>query len=491
MAGSETLAFDFALKNSATGKYLTAETFGFRINVNGTVCKRKQIFTLEPHGDSDKVFIRTPHGRYLTTTAAGEFGGDAESPGADELFEINAQSDGTWALKSAHGYWAGGQGEKVDAYVKPVDGGAIPADRLWTVQLAMHPQINMRSVNRKTFVHLSEGVLTTDEVIPWGDDALLTLTFFEVGTGGFYGIQASNGQFLSHSGVLKANPDAECHFIIEFHRSKLAFKSPGQKYLTSVGAKGALKASKERPGPDEFFTLQDSHPQMKLKASNGKRVSVRTGVEVSANQAEVTDAELFQMELSTDGKWSFRTHKDMFWSLASDGGVHSNSKSVSGPEKFDVDWMDDKMAIKASNGKYVSIKKNGALVAVSDAPGGEAAFVWEMINRPKLVLRGEHGFVGTLPSGLVECNKSTPEVFNMHISGGKCHISGQNGKYWKVEPNGAITVTGSSPTDMFLEFVEPSKLMIKVADSGYLQGKQNGEFKVSGSIAQKSTLWEF
>lgn len=59
MAGSDTLAFDFALKSSATGKYLTAETFGFRINVNGAACKRKQIFTLEPDGGSDKVYIRT------------------------------------------------------------------------------------------------------------------------------------------------------------------------------------------------------------------------------------------------------------------------------------------------------------------------------------------------------------------------------------------------------------------------------------------------
>ena len=130
--GVDTLTWTFGLRNSA-GKYLTAETFGFRINANGTSLKKKQIFTLE--ATDSKVFIRTPLNRYLTTTAAGAFNGDAEGKGANEAFEIEAQKDGRWAIKGAHGYYIGGSGEKVDAYTK-----VISEDRLWVVQLAMHPQ---------------------------------------------------------------------------------------------------------------------------------------------------------------------------------------------------------------------------------------------------------------------------------------------------------------------------------------------------------------
>ena len=74
-------------------------------------------------------------------------------------------------------------------------------------------------------------------------------------------------------------------------------------YLTALGAKGTLKASKDSISKDELWVLQDSHPQLKLKAAPTlKRVSVRAGIEVSANQADVTDAELFQIEINKQTK---------------------------------------------------------------------------------------------------------------------------------------------------------------------------------------------
>ena len=74
----------------------------------------------------------------------------------------------------------------------------------------------------------------------------------------------------------------------------------GAVYLTALGAKGTLKATKERIGLDELFVLEDSHPQVKLlSAANKRRVSVRAGQEVSANQDDVTDAEFFQLEINT------------------------------------------------------------------------------------------------------------------------------------------------------------------------------------------------
>jgi len=220
-------------------------------------------------------------------------------------------------------------------------------------------------------------------------------------------------------------------------------------------------------------------------------VSVRSGIEVSANQDTITDAEFFQVEINKSTKqWSFRTHKDVFWSVGDDGTINANASQRGPKEWFNIEWNGAKIAIKAANGKYVSTKKNGGLNASgSNGSDAESAYIWEIINRPRLVLRGEHGFLGTNPSGIVQCNKSTPEVYTLHVSGGVSHISGSNGKYWKVNGDN-ITVNGTEPTEFFLELVEHSKMLVRCGDK-YLQGFQNGNLKFSGDGASESTLWEY
>lgn len=42
---------------------------------------------------------------------------------------------------------------------------------------------------------------------------------------------------------------------------------------------------------------------------------------------------------------------------------------------FSVEWLGHKVALKASNGKYICTKKNGQLVAVSDSIGRGQSFV--------------------------------------------------------------------------------------------------------------------
>jgi len=479
----ETLSWSFGLRNAA-GNYLTAETFGNRINCNASIMKKKQIFFLEQDASTGKVYIRTPQGKYLSTTAAGAFSGDGEGKGPNEAFEIEAQPDGRWALKGAHGYYAGGAGEKVDAFTK-----VIGQDRLWVVQLAMHPQCCIRNVNRKKYVHLEADTLNTSELIPWGEDAMLTLVFHNEGK---YGLQASNGKYLSSTGALKDNADADTRFVIEFFSSQIAFKSHNGLYLTALGAKGTLKATKERIGLDELFVLEDSHPQLKLLANNKRRVSVRAGQEVTANQDDVTDAELFQVEIDTTTKlWSFRTHKNLFWTVQDDGSLTGSSQTRDARNWFNIEWLGDKIAIYSTyNNKYISTKKNGALAAIGASNStAETNYVWELINRPTLILRGEYGFIGTLPSGVLECNKSTPEEYLMHITKGVAYISGSNGKYWKVNGDN-ITVNGSEPTPFFLELSDLSKLKIKF-EGKYLQGFQNGGFKASGTQEDSSTLWEY
>ena len=83
-------------------------------------------------------------------------------------------------------------------------------------------RVAIRNVNRKKYVHLEGDTLNTSELIPWGEDAMLTLIFHNEGK---YGLQASNGKYLSSTGALKDNADADTRFVIEFFSSQIAFKS--------------------------------------------------------------------------------------------------------------------------------------------------------------------------------------------------------------------------------------------------------------------------
>ena len=92
-------------------------------------------------------------------------------------------------------------------------------------------RVAIRNINRKTFVHLDGDVLNTNEVIPWGEDATVTLVFHPEGK---YGLQASNGKYLSTSGALKDNIAADTLFIIEFFSAQIAFKGNNNRLLSLI-----------------------------------------------------------------------------------------------------------------------------------------------------------------------------------------------------------------------------------------------------------------
>lgn len=52
-------------------KYLSAETFGYKVNANGKALKKKQVWVLEPSGDGDTIVMRSHLNKYI---AVDQFG---------------------------------------------------------------------------------------------------------------------------------------------------------------------------------------------------------------------------------------------------------------------------------------------------------------------------------------------------------------------------------------------------------------------------------
>jgi len=486
------LEWTMGFRNRATGKYLTQEAFEFSLNAASSSLKKKQIFSLLPAEGG--VYIKTHLGRYLYALPDGKWKGDLEAPNANAVWTIEPRPDGTWALKTAHGYYAnfsnkGGDG-LLSAYVKE-----LPTDMSgeWVVHLAMHPQINLLNVMRKRYVSLKGNELQANEDIPWGEDALLTFVFFEEHPSGRYGFMAANGQFLSAGGKLVPSPTKDAQFLLGFHDDCISLRDEQGNYLSCIGATGTLKTGKSKVTRDELFQISDSEPQFVMTASSGKKVSIRSSVEVKADQADVAHSEQFQLEVDPagSGKVAFKTAKTTYWSVTGDGTIAATGKAKGPTELFTVEYFGTRVKFIASNGKHITVRSNGGLLANGNGSDPTSLFTLVLINRPELVLRGQYGFLGVKgASGRLEVAKSHPDTFTLTCVDGAYNLQ-YEGKYWTVDRDG-VAVTSATPVNFFFEFVERSKFLIKHADSGkYLQGEQAGGFRATGTDSNLNTLWEY
>lgn len=488
---TETVSWTFGLINSAN-KYLTAETFQSKVVSSGTSLKKKQIWTMHKV-DRDSFALMGSIKKYLTSDKNGKLDCSGEEIGPDQIFVFETQVGGKVAIRSVtHNRYIGGASDNMTGFDK-----AVGDANIFTIHLAVHPQVNIRNVNRKTYVHLNEQTmeLCCNESIPWGYDATIILEFH----GGKYALRAANTMYLSRTGSLVDDINKDTLFMIVFQGSHVAFQDCDSKYLTAVGANAVVQSRKSSIGKDELFELNDSRPQIQLIASNGKYLSIREGIEVRAKQAEVTDKEIFQMEpvsstdFSGDVKWRFRSCDDKLWKNGSaiTADVKTIGEDVEGTQ-FTVEWMGPMIALRASNGKYISIKPNGQMAANSPTVEDNCKFVFEFINRPILVLRGGFGYIGVKGgSGTLECNRSQYDVFGLVGNAGTYQIKGANGKFFKIESDNTVSINGDAPTDFFLELRACSRMAIKTESGTFLRGQQNGAFSATGEKIEANTLWEY
>uniref|UniRef100_A0AAY5ECC8 Fascin n=1 Tax=Electrophorus electricus TaxID=8005 RepID=A0AAY5ECC8_ELEEL len=451
----EPLVIRFGLIN-ADNKYLTAEAFGFKINASATSMKKKQVWTLDKAdetGDSSAVFIRSHLGRYLATDKDGNVTADTEKPGADSRFLVIAHDDGRWSLQSEpHARYLGGTEDRIVCFAQSIS----PAEK-WSVHLAVHPQVNIYSVARKRYAHLSveRNELAIDRDVPWGVNALLTLVYLDRR----YHLQTADNRFLASNGTLAVKPDTSTGFTLEFRAGK--------------------SGKSARLGKDELFVLEQSHGQVVLHCKQPTGTCPRTyidRVDLSANQDEESDQEVFQMEMDRETKrCAFRSCSGKYWSLTPNGAVQCTAS------------MNLRLPSRPVMGKYLAAKKNGQLLLLLLAAGEQEDFVLKLINRPLIVLRGEARLQSVAATNSVAASLSLSIIPNISHS----VFSDSLGKYWTVEANGAVVSSSGAPVYFNFEFCDYNKVAIKTLEGNYLKGDQAGVLKANAQGIANATLWEY
>lgn len=487
MATEQTLKWKVGFVNSA-GKYLTAEKFASKVSCSGTSLRMKQTWVLDSAGENE-VALKSTYGKYLSFYRNDTADCAGESIGNEQKFELITQDDGRVAIKSvAHGRYLGEVGGELSG-TKDLG----PAN-LFTLQLALHPQINLRNTNRKTYCHLENDELHCNEDIPWGYDAMIILDFHE----GRYALQAANGLYLKRTGDLVKDLSDDTLYVLVFRSDQVAFRDCKGKYLTAIGPHAKMQARKDTISKDELFTLEDSHAQMSFKASNSKYVSVQ-GEEVRANQFEITDNETFQLEAlnrsdkSGNIQWAVRCKSMKYWSCSGAGnGIVADKDSTSDESThFTIEWLGRNITFKACNGRYIIVKGNGQMAATSGEAGDDSKFTFELTNRTLLILKGEFGFVGMRPGGMnIECNRSQYSPFNLEFDKGAYKMKCSNGGYWSLK--GATLVSSNQPDEFFIELRAHTHMCIKAPNGEYIKGIHSGEMVANGgSSVSAATLWEY
>ncbi|CAH8581611.1 unnamed protein product [Schistosoma mattheei] len=270
----------------------------------------------------------------------------------EERFRLEFAPDGTgeWAFKSdAYGFYLTGSDTQVSCFSKsPV---------WWSFRLATHPQVHIRHQFRSRYLRLlNDGLeLRADQPYPWGPESVIWIEQpTMVASQGFgrgpniplvgkaavsrlgrVAFRMPNGKYLKSNGEMCNEMDDSTLFSFEYRPGNpgtFAFRDQTGHYLTTIGPGTTKVKTNTNIGKEELFLIEHAALQVGIVAHNGKFASVKQGIEISANQHELDETAIFQLEYI--GGMGFNALEAIASSPAStlsgpDGGVSDSSASNS------------------------------------------------------------------------------------------------------------------------------------------------------------------
>ncbi|XP_074603413.1 fascin domain-containing protein singed isoform X2 [Brevipalpus obovatus] len=586
-------------------KYLTAETFGYKINANGSGLKKKQLFSLEAfpvtgscssptngngNGNSinyeelselENVAIKSHLGCYLAVDNFGNVTCESKERTEGARFTINicaiSSEKGNasiyWAFKNvSRGYYLG---TSSDGMICCTAKQPQSRSELWNIHLIPARGATMfalKSIGRKRYARASKiddskdgEQVQVDATTPWSSETLFQFKYYE---GGLYALLTSSCKYLTSDGncvdvkqssgnqsngigikngspgatIIATNgnstltqatstslPPAECLFTIEYHGGFIAFRDQNGRYLACSGRASVLRTRATNVSRDELFIFEEAPIQIALRAAfNDKWVSVKQGVDLSANQNEITSQhETFQLQYNkSSDTWHILTKDGNYWALGAASTIQASSRDEKNACYFKLKWnADGTTSILLSsldgktdeaNAKWICNRKSGQLCTGVADP---VKFYLMFRNRTSLNLRAANGsgFVGLKSAGSskLESNKTSPdsiivEYSNSEATNGKSVGSDgdengfnsclfkmpANGKYWSVIEANMIACDVGSPScaqRWIMELRNGCSIAIRTLESttSYIQLTLQGAITMGSCQPENATLWEF
>jgi hypothetical protein len=367
--------------------------------------------------------------------------------------------------------------------------------------------------------------IQVDATNAWGSETLFQFKYYD---GGKYALLTSSSKYLTCDGSCidwkisdknSSLPPTECLFTIEYHGGNIAFRDNSGRYLAVAGRASLLRTRSTSVAKDELFEFEVAPIQMALRATfNNKWVSIKQGVDLSANQNEATQHETFQFEFDNESNcWFVSTYEGNYWSLGGASTIQASNKDIKSRAYFKIKWNNEDGSCsllvsdsptEETNMKWICARKSGQLyTGQSDA----VKFYVKFLNRTSINLRGSSasGFVGLkVPgAGKLESNKTTPDSIRIEYANSDnmddidstfncCYLKMvANNKYLSIIDGNSVACDASSPAcaqQFQLELRNGTCIAIRTFEShSYLNLTNNGAIIVSNCSPENATLWEF
>ncbi|KAI1278795.1 Protein singed [Halotydeus destructor] len=545
-------------------KYLTAETFGHKVNANGLALKKKQLWSLEPFqpfqngasegqgnehdAELEHVAIKSHLGCYLAVDNFGNITCNSTELSEGACFTISICSmNGQlgdqiyWAFRNQdRGYYLG---TTSDGTITCVAKMPQSKSELWNVHLVPSRGMTMfalKSISRKRYARTtldnngdqSNLQVELNAINPWGPEMLFQLRYFE---GGLHALLTSDCKYLTCDGAIvtwtpdrtgeagktvTTLPPRDTLFTIEYHEGSVAFRDHQGRYLTAVGRAATMRTRANNVSKDELFEFEAAPIQVALRANvNNKWVSIKQGVDVTANQSDISNEhETFQLESDSEGCWRIRTNGGHYWGLEAASAIQTSSNDVKSAGHFRLKYnaedgscnllVASKTGDSESTPKWICARKSGHLYTGTDPVGLFIMFQ----NRTSLNLRAlsSSGFVGLKLPGTfkVEASKTVPDSVVVEYANSENNQDTENSsfnccflkmpinnKYWSVSAGNLITCDQSFTNcaqQFLIELRSGSTIAIRLFESSnYLSLTSQGALIVKGCPPEEATLWEF
>uniref|UniRef100_A0A4W3J1T6 Fascin-like domain-containing protein n=1 Tax=Callorhinchus milii TaxID=7868 RepID=A0A4W3J1T6_CALMI len=406
------------------------------------------------------VELKGPHGLSLTTDDMGQVKCGVTCSNAN-IFFLETQCNGTWVFRSL----------KFGTYLEMLENEVTCLMKtptkcsMWTPHLAIHPHVVLYHLETKCYTRLlpAQHQLCTDSPLPHSNEFNFILHFEK----GKYHLQTSDLRYLSLDDQLLSKRSKMTAFSLHLRPGNMvSFHAAHQRVLYPHGRTGILTVGSNPPDLFQYFALKKSKPWVSMKTASKNYLSVNYGEKVG---------------------WYFPFLESCSFSpphivsvlgLRGQSAVLADGKDVEGVTYFGMEWNQGKLALQAANGLYLQVRPIGQVIA-----SVEQEFTVRLVNRPFLILRGRHGYIGSS----YRSDKLKTSYVTLFSEG----VTIPNGKFWSMGENYNFYVSGENPLDFCVEIRGDNLLSVLAPNGNYLQSDQSGILSATDSTLSPDSLWEF